>query len=165
MLDLIKIGSFISDMRKEKGLTQKQLAELVGVSDKAVSRWETGKGLPDTSIMPELCKALDININELLSGERLNADTYSGKAEKLMVDLVKDVQNNKNDRKIEILGLILGCVLLLVGLFGIMVVGGGRLVYYLDAPSLIMVLAIQLIIRGSRWTATGIYTSIQACVW
>ena len=92
MLDLIKIGSFISDMRKEKGLTQKQLAELVGVSDKAVSRWETGKGLPDTSIMPELCKALDININELLSGERLNADTYSGKAEKLMVDLVRDAQ-------------------------------------------------------------------------
>ena len=155
MLDLIKIGSFISNVRKEQGLTQKQLAERVGVSDKAVSRWETGKGLPDTSIMSDLCEALGININELLSGERLDADTYSGKAEKLMVDLVKDVQNNKNDRKIEILGLILGCVLLLVGLFGIMVVGGGRLVYYLDAPSLIMVLAIQLIIEGAGGQLQG----------
>ena len=78
MLDLIKIGSFISNVRKEQGLTQKQLAERVGVSDKAVSRWETGKGLPDTSIMSDLCEVLGININELLSGERLDADTYSG---------------------------------------------------------------------------------------
>ena len=99
MLDSTKTGSFISEMRKEKGLTQKQLADIVGVSDKAVSRWETGKGLPDTSIMPELCKALDININELLSGERLNAEAYSGKAEEIMVDLMNDVQNNKRNKK------------------------------------------------------------------
>ena len=99
MLDLIKTGSFISEMRKDKGLTQKELADQVGVSDKAVSRWETGKGLPDTSIMPELCKVLDINVNELLSGERLNAEAYGGKAEEMMVSLVKDVQENRNDKK------------------------------------------------------------------
>lgn len=149
MLDLTKTGSFISEMRKDKGLTQKQLADLVGVSDKAVSRWETGKGLPDTSIMPELCKALAININELLSGERLNPEAYSGKAEEIMVDLVKDVQNNRKARKAELMGLIFGVLLLLIGLFGIMVVGGSQIVYFIDAPSFIMVLAIQLIILAA----------------
>ena len=149
MLDLPKTGSFISEMRKEKGLTQKQLADLVGVSDKAVSRWETGKGLPDTSIMPELCKALDININELLSGERLNAEVYSGKAEEIMVDLVKDVQNNSKAAKSEIVGLVVGVLLLLIGLVGVMVVGGSQIAYYIDLPSVIMVLAIQLIILAS----------------
>lgn len=149
MLDLIKTGSFISEMRKEKGLTQKQLADQVGVSDKAVSRWETGKGLPDTSIMPELCKALDINVNELLSGERLNAEAYSGKAEEIMVSLVKDVQENKKDRKAVVLGLILGFVLLMLGLVGIVTVSGSRVVYFLDIPSVVFVLAIQLIVLGA----------------
>ncbi|MBR4706769.1 MAG: helix-turn-helix domain-containing protein [Pseudobutyrivibrio sp.] len=149
MLDLLKTGSFILEMRKDKGLTQKQLADMIGVSDKAVSRWETGKGLPDTSIMPELCKVLDINVNELLSGERLNAEAYSGKAEEIMVDLVKDVQNNSKARKSEILGLIVGVLLLVIGLFGIMVVGGSQIVYFIDAPSFIMVLAIQLIILAA----------------
>ncbi len=149
MLDLTRTGSFISEMRKDKGLTQKQLADLVGVSDKAVSRWETGKGLPDTSIMPELCKALDINVNELLSGERLNAEAYSGKAEEIMVDLVKDVQNNSKARKSETIGLVAGVLLLMIGLFGVMVVGGSQVVYFIDAPSFIMVLAIQLIILAA----------------
>ena len=149
MLDLIKTGSFISEMRKEKGLTQKQLADQVGVSDKAVSRWETGKGLPDTSIMPELCKALDINVNELLSGERLNAEAYSGKAEEIMVSLVKDVQDNKNDRKSVVLGLALGFVLLMLGLIGIVTVSGSSVVYFLDIPSVVFVLAIQLIVLGA----------------
>ncbi len=149
MLDLLKTGSFILEMRKDKGLTQKQLASMVGVSDKAVSRWETGKGLPDTSIMPELCKALDINVNELLSGERLNAEAYSGKAEEIMVDLVKDVQNNRKARKAELLGLVVGVLLLLIGIFGVMVVSGSQVVYFIDAPSFVMVLAIQLIILAA----------------
>ena len=149
MLDLIKIGSFISNVRKEQGLTQKQLAERVGVSDKAVSRWETGKGLPDTSIMSDLCEALGININELLSGERLDADTYSGKAEKLMVDLVRDVQENKNERKAETVGMIVGIILLLVGLFGIIAVSKSQLVFFLDTPSFIIVIAFQFILLGA----------------
>lgn len=149
MLDLIKTGSFISEMRKDKGLTQKQLADQVGVSDKAVSRWETGKGLPDTSIMPELCNALNININELLSGERLDVEAYSGKAEEIMVSLVKDVQENKNDRKAVVLGLLLGFVLLMLGLVGIVTVSGCRVVYFLDIPSVVFVLGIQLIVLGA----------------
>jgi transcriptional regulator with XRE-family HTH domain len=149
MLDLIKTGSFISEMRKDKGLTQKELADQVGVSDKTVSRWETGKGLPDTSIMPELCKVLDINVNELLSGERLNAEAYSGKAEEMMVSLVKDVQENRNDKKSAVLGLVLGLALLIIGLAGIVTVNGSRVVYFLDIPSVVFVLAIQLIVLGA----------------
>ena len=149
MLDLIKTGSFISEMRKDKGLTQKELADQVGVSDKAVSRWETGKGLPDTSIMPELCKVLDINVNELLSGERLNAEAYGGKAEEMMVSLVKDVQENRNDKKSAVLGLVLGLALLIIGLAGIVTVNGSRVVYFLDIPSVVFVLAIQLIVLGA----------------
>ena len=64
MLDHTKTGMFICDIRKEKGLTQKQLADEIGVSDKTISKWENGRGMPDTSIMPELCRVLGININE-----------------------------------------------------------------------------------------------------
>ena len=71
MIDMIKIGKFISACRKEKGLTQAQLAEKFGITDRAVSKWETGKSVPDASIMLELCEQLGINVNELLSGETI----------------------------------------------------------------------------------------------
>ena len=66
---------------EKKELTQKQLADLVGVSDKTISKWETGRGIPDTAIMYNLCEVLGISINELLSGERLSKENYNGKAE------------------------------------------------------------------------------------
>ena len=62
-MDLEKIGRFIAECRKEKGITQAQLAEKINITDKAVSKWETGKGLPDVSIMIELCNILGINVN------------------------------------------------------------------------------------------------------
>lgn len=65
------IGKFISSCRKDKGLTQMQLAEKLNISNRAVSKWETGKSLPDASNMLELCELLGITVNELLSGERL----------------------------------------------------------------------------------------------
>lgn len=66
-----KIGKFIAECRKEKNLTQLQLAEKLNISNRAVSKWETGKSCPDVSIMMELCDILGINVNELLSGERI----------------------------------------------------------------------------------------------
>lgn len=78
-----KIGEFIAAQRKEKKMTQKQLGEALGVSDKAVSKWECGKGLPDISTMVSLCELLEINVNELLSGEDLAEDAYSRKAEEI----------------------------------------------------------------------------------
>ena len=84
-MDQVKIGQFIGICRREKNLTQRQLADLVGVSDKAVSKWETGRGLPEASSMVPLCEALGINVNELLRGERIPGEEYQEKAEETMV--------------------------------------------------------------------------------
>ena len=85
-----KIGSFIAQQRKEKQMTQKQLGEALGVSDKTVSKWECGNGLPDISIIMPLCNLLEINVNELLSGESLTQEEYPGKAEENIMNLIKD---------------------------------------------------------------------------
>ncbi len=96
MIDMIKIGKFISKCRKEKGLTQAQLAEKFGITDRAVSKWETGKSIPDASIMLDLCAELGINVNELLSGEKLDMTNYNQQAEQNMLALKeKEEQANK----------------------------------------------------------------------
>ena len=91
-----KIGTFIADMRKGQGMSQKQLAEAVGVTDKSVSKWECGKSLPEISKMESLCEALHININELLSGERLSEAVYLQKAEENMLDLIHESEIKVN---------------------------------------------------------------------
>lgn len=147
MLDHTKTGMFICDIRKEKGLTQKQLADEIGVSDKTISKWENGRGMPDTSIMPELCRVLGININELLSGEHLTTENYNGKAEDNMVQLIKDSENEKKKEKDRVIGTITGLILLVIFLFIIVLISGGvgQLIWFIDAPSLLAVLGIQLI--------------------
>ena len=82
-----KIGCFIASCRKEQGFTQARLAEKLGITDRAVSKWENGKSLPDASIMLELCDLLKITVNELLSGERLDMDDYRRMAEENLVQL------------------------------------------------------------------------------
>ena len=93
----VKIGKFIASKRKEQGLTQLQLAEKLGITDRAVSKWETGKSLPDASLMPELCKLLKITINDLLCGEVVSVENYNEKAEKALLEMVKkeEMQNKK----------------------------------------------------------------------
>lgn len=88
-MDQAKIGKFIADCRKEQGLTQAQLAEKIGVSDRAVSKWETGRSMPDSSIMLEVCDAIGINVNELLNGERIVMDEYKEKAEAQLLEMKK----------------------------------------------------------------------------
>ena len=99
MLSQEKIGKFIADRRRSQDLTQKQLAEQLNVSDKAVSKWETGRSMPDNSILLELCQVLDINVNELLSGEKLSDDNYHGKAEENMMTLMKETEKHKKNSK------------------------------------------------------------------
>lgn len=95
-MDLNKIGEFISTRRKLKKLTQEQLAEKLNISDRAVSKWERGICLPDASIMIELCKILDINVNELLSGEKIDMKDYKDKNEKLLLEIAEqEVEKNK----------------------------------------------------------------------
>ena len=88
-MDQVRIGKFISACRKEKGLTQARLGELLGVTDRAVSKWETGRSMPDSSIMLELCGILGITVNELLTGERIQMEDYSKKAEENLIEMKK----------------------------------------------------------------------------
>ena len=76
-----KIGSFIAQRRKDKKLTQAKLASYLGISDRTISKWERGKGLPDPMYMLELCQILDISVNELLTGEFIEERNYQQKAE------------------------------------------------------------------------------------
>ena len=96
-MNQVKIGKFIASKRKEQGLTQLQLAEKLGITDRAVSKWETGKSLPDASLMPELCKLLKITINDLLCGEVVSVENYNEKAEKALLEMIKkeEMQNKK----------------------------------------------------------------------
>ena len=91
-MDQVKIGKCIAESRKQKGLTQIQLAEKLSITDKAVSKWERGAAMPDTSIMLELCDILGISVNELLSGEKINMENSSQKNEQLLLDMAKELE-------------------------------------------------------------------------
>ena len=94
-MNQIKTGKFIAKTRKAQGLTQKQLADILEISDKTVSKWECGKGLPEVSLMLPLCSALNITVNDLLSGERVSKIEYINKAEENMMNLIKENEENK----------------------------------------------------------------------
>ena len=97
-MDLIKIGKFIAECRKSKNITQEQLAEKLCITDRAVSKWERGLSLPDADKMLDLCNILDINVNELLNGEKINMKDYEKKTEELLVELAK--QEEKKNKKL-----------------------------------------------------------------
>ena len=91
-MDQLKIGKFIADCRKKANLTQTQLAEKLGITDKAVSKWERGVAMPDTLIMLELCDILGISVNELLSGEKIDMENDNQKTEQLLLDMAKELE-------------------------------------------------------------------------
>ena len=97
-MDLEKIGRFIADCRKKKNLTQMQLAEKLNITDRAISKWECGKSLPDSSIMLELCDVLGISVNELLTGEELDMKDYNKQIELNLVEIVK--QKEESDKRL-----------------------------------------------------------------
>ena len=91
-MNQIKIGKFIARRRKGVELTQAQLAEKLGITDRAVSKWETGKTMPDVSLMLELCDILGITVNELLNGEEINMENNEKKNEQLMLEMAKELK-------------------------------------------------------------------------
>ena len=105
-MDQIKIGKFIAECRKSKQLTQVALAEKLGITDRAISKWERGKGMPDSSIMLDLCGILGIKVNELLSGEVIDMDKYDVKAEENLLELKK--QKEEADRRMLQLEWVIG---------------------------------------------------------
>ncbi len=94
-MNQIKTGKFIAEIRKAQGITQKQLADKLSISDKTVSKWECGKGMPEVSLMLPLCQTLGITVNDLLAGERVSAVDYQKKAEETIMDLVQENAENK----------------------------------------------------------------------
>lgn len=142
-MDQVKIGCFIAQVRKEKGLTQRQLADELLISDKTVSKWETGKGLPEVSLMMPLCETLNITVSELLSGECIPDESYKKKAEEIMVDLVREREESKKKIALSVVAAVIAILggitpIMAAGLFemetwmrvvfiviGIVVMGGG----------------------------------------
>ena len=91
-MNQIKIGKFIAECRKKNNLTQMQLAEKLNITDRAVSKWENGKGMPDSSIMLDLCSELKISVNDLLCGEMISMENKNEKQEQILLDMAKEVE-------------------------------------------------------------------------
>ena len=105
-MDQMKIGRFIAERRKRVSLTQLQLAEKLGITDRAVSKWETGKAMPDASIMLELCGVLEISVNDLLCGEVVGMEDYSKKLENNLLDMIR--QKEQADKRLLFLETVAG---------------------------------------------------------
>ena len=118
-MDQIKIGKFIAECRKNANLTQLQLSEKLGITDKAISKWERGISMPDTSIMLELCDILGISVNELLSGEKIQMENNDQKNEQLLLEMAKELEKKNKTiwnamwtiMTVSIIGLLGGLVL------------------------------------------------------
>jgi transcriptional regulator with XRE-family HTH domain len=105
-MDQIKIGKFIAWKRKEQNLTQAQLAEKLGITDRAVSKWETGKSLPDASIMLEMCALLGITVNDLLCGEVVSMENYNEQMENSLIEMIK--QKERADKRLLTMEIVIG---------------------------------------------------------
>ena len=143
-MDIVKTGRFIAEVRKERGLTQRELADALCISDKTVSKWETGRGLPEVSLMLPLCGVLGINVNDLLTGERVTPSDYQKKAEENMMDLM---QENAENRKRMALSVICGAITV-VAVCALVVIAS-----YLPMPA---AARIALIVFAAAVAAAGI---------
>ena len=160
MFDQEKIGKFIAERRKMLGYTQKQLADQMNISDRTVSKWETGKGLPDTSLMEPLGRALDVKINELLSGELLSEEDYDQKVEERVVELIRETEKSK--RISTGIGITAGGLLSL--LFLTSTVGfWGNWAWYIDVPSAACVIGFTLLALGISGHVKHFFTAFLIC--
>lgn len=111
-MDQGKTGKFIAERRKAVNLTQMQLAEMLNITDRAVSKWETGKAMPDTSIMLSLCDILKISVNDLLSGEVVSVDNYNKESEKNLLEMVR--QKEEADKRLLKMEIVIGVLISIV---------------------------------------------------
>ena len=118
-MDQIKIGKFIAQCRKKENLTQMQLAEKLNITDRAVSKWERGKALPDASIMLALCDILKITVNDLLSGEIVTMENYNKEMENKLIEMVR--QKEENDKRLLTLEWVIGILSIAVLLIPILI--------------------------------------------
>ena len=111
-MDQIKIGKFIAERRKMQNLTQMQLAEKLNITDRAVSKWETGRAMPDSSIMLELCDILKISVNDLLCGEAVTMDNCNKESEKILLEMIK--QKEQSDKRLLAMEWVIGALSIIV---------------------------------------------------
>ena len=150
-MDQTKTGKFISELRKEKEMTQTELAGIIGVSEKTVSKWETGRGMPEISTLPVLCETLGISVNEMLTGERVPAESYTEQAEENMVTLLKDSKSYNKDRSVLAVAVPIIAVIALTLLI-LFTWGQRQPMRFVDLPSFLfiaIVTTIFLIAAGS----------------
>lgn len=155
MINQIKIGQFIAESRKNLNLTQKQLAEEIGVTDKTISKWETGNRLPDAALLMDLCRVLQVDVNELLKGERVKPENYDQNANDTLVDLVGEINVIKQEKRGQYIGMIFGVVSIVCAIAIVMVksLGTDRLSDFLDIYTLLLLIGIICLIL----TATGCF--------
>lgn len=118
-MDQIKIGKFIAEQRKKQALTQAQLAERLNITDRAVSKWETGRAMPDSSIMLLLCEELKITVNDLLHGEVIKMENYNKEMEKQLIEMIKEKE--QKDKQLLTLEWVIGVLSVLVLLIPIII--------------------------------------------
>ena len=111
-MDYNKIGEFIAAERKAKKLTQVKLAEKLFISEKTVSKWENGNGIPDTTLLPRLCEIFEISVNELLNGQRLTSENYAKKADEKMLELQKIKEDG--DKKLLSMEIVIGVLSIII---------------------------------------------------
>ena len=111
-MDQVKIGKFIAKCRKNKNLTQANLAEKLNITDRAISKWENGKSMPDSAIMLELCEILNISVNELLSGEKIDMKEYNENLEKNLLEMIK--QKEEADKRLLTLEIFIGVLVSII---------------------------------------------------
>lgn len=116
-MNLIKIGKYIAGKRKALGMTQKQLAEKLGMSDKSVSKWERGVCLPDVSVYKELCSILGISLNEFLAGEDIAQENMIQKSETNIIEVIRDNINKQKCLK------VMKCILLVIAICAVSIIG------------------------------------------
>jgi transcriptional regulator with XRE-family HTH domain/DNA-directed RNA polymerase subunit RPC12/RpoP len=111
-MDQVKIGRFIAAKRKEQNLTQAQLAEKLNITDRAISKWENGRSLPDSSVMLTLCEILQITVNDLLSGEVVTMENYTKELENKLMEMVK--QKEQNDKMLLRMEILVGIICMII---------------------------------------------------
>ncbi len=153
-MDAKKTGLFIAEKRKEKNLTQQDLADKLHLSNRTISKWECGKGMPDSAVMMELCEALDISANELLSGEHIANEEYKAKADKNIIALMNVPKNTyKQSLLSAVFGLLSELILVLFLLVCVWanVMDGTSIHDFMDLPAILIIVgttAIILMITG-----------------
>ena len=149
-MDQIKIGKFIQEKRKEKGLTQSDLAEKLNITDRAISKWENGICLPDAGTMPLLCEILGVSINDLFSGEKVDMKNNEKKLEENLLEMTK--LKEQKDKELLTMEIVIGVLSSLV-LFVLIFVAS-----FVDMPNYVRII---LIVTGIIPFAIGISYAIR----